>query len=137
MPDSIGKVAAVQSGARPPFPIVMHMHAVLMGTFLLLLLTQTVLMATGRCEQHKRIGIAAFALVPVLVVVGSILAPTIYHQVWSFAQTAPPDVQKVMQQRLGALENILLLQIRIGILFPLSWRSACGRASPMPGFTKE
>jgi hypothetical protein len=32
---------------------------------------------------------------------------------------APPDVQQQMQQRLLALENILLLQMRIGILFPL------------------
>ena len=119
IPDSLMKVGMVRAGARPPFPLAMHVHAVAMGSFLLLLLTQTVLMATGRRELHMRLGIVAFALVPVLVVVGSILAPTIYHQVWNFAQTAPPDVQKVMQERLGALENILLLQIRIGILFPL------------------
>jgi hypothetical protein len=85
----------------------------------LLLLTQTVLMATGRRELHMRVGILAFAFVPLLVVVGSVLAPTIYHSVWNFAQTAPSDVQKIMRQRLGELENILLLQIRIGILFPL------------------
>jgi hypothetical protein len=97
----------------------MHVHAVAMGSFLLLLLTQTVLMATGRRELHMRVGILAFAFVPLLVVVGSVLAPTIYHSVWNFAQTAPSDVQKIMRQRLGELENILLLQIRIGILFPL------------------
>ena len=119
IPDSIIKVAAVQAGQRPPFPLVLHMHAVLMGSFLLLLLTQAVLMATGRRELHMKVGIVAFALVPVLVVAGSILAPTIYHQVWNFAQRAPPDIQKVMQQRLLALDNILLMQIRIGILFPL------------------
>jgi len=119
IPDSIMKVGMVTAHARPPFPLVMHMHAVVMGSFLLLLLTQAVLIATGRRELHMRLGIAAFALVPVLVLVGSILAPTIYHQVWNFAQTAPPDVQKVMQERLGALDNILLLQIRIGLLFPL------------------
>src|SRR6476646_7212904 len=76
IPDSLEKIAAVQSGARPPFPLVLHFHAVLMGSFLLLLLTQATLMATGRCELHKRVGIVAFALVPALVVVGSILAPT-------------------------------------------------------------
>ena len=119
IPDSIGKVAAVQSGQRPPLPLIMHIHAVAMGSFLLLLLTQATLMATGRRELHMKVGIAGFAFVPLLVVVGSILAPTIYHQVWNFAQTAPPDVQKIMQERLLALENILLLQIRIGILFPL------------------
>ena len=119
IPDSLMKVAAVQAGQRPPFPAVLHVHAVLMGSFLLLLLTQSVLMATGRCALHKRVGIAAFALVPALVVAGTILAPTIYHQVWNFAQAAPPAVQKVMQERLLALDNILLLQMRIGFLFPL------------------
>jgi hypothetical protein len=119
IPDSIGKVAAVEAGKRPPFPVVMHMHAVVMGTFLLLLLTQAVLMATGRCTLHKRVGIAAFVLVPVLVVVGFVLAPTIYHQVSDLAQTASADARPIWQQRLLDLENILLLQIRIGILFPL------------------
>jgi hypothetical protein len=119
IPDSIMKIGMVRVAARPPFPIVMHVHAGAMGSFLLLLLTQTVLMATGRRELHMRVGILAFAFVPLLVVVGSVLAPTIYHSVWNFAQTAPSDVQKIMRQRLGELENILLLQIRIGILFPL------------------
>jgi hypothetical protein len=119
IPDSIEKVAAVQTGQRPPFPLVLHMHAVAMGSFLLLLLTQSVLMATGRCELHKRLGIAAFALVPVLVVIGLVLAPTIYHQVWNFAQTAPPELKPKLQFRLRVLDDILLMQIRIGILFPL------------------
>jgi hypothetical protein len=119
IPDSLMKVAAVQAGQRPPFPTVMHFHAVLMGSFLLLLLTQTVLMATGRAELHMRLGIAAFALVPALVVVGLILAPTIYHQVWNFAQSVPPDVRPKMEERLLELDNILLLQMRIGIAFPL------------------
>jgi hypothetical protein len=119
IPDALMKIAAVKAGQRPPFPLVMHVHAVVMGSFLLLLLTQTVLMATGRRALHMRVGIAAFALVPVLVVVGFILAPTIYHQVWNFAQTAPPAMQPKLHERLLDLENILLLQMRIGILFPL------------------
>ena len=39
IPDSIMKVGMVRAGARPPFPLVMHLHALLMGTFLFLLLT--------------------------------------------------------------------------------------------------
>jgi hypothetical protein len=119
IPDSLMKVAAVQAAQRPPFPTVLHVHAVLMGSFLLLLLTQAVLMATGRCELHKRVGMIAFALVPMVVVAGFFVAPTIYHQVWNFAQVAPPGVKEQMVGRLGELDNILLLQIRIGILFPL------------------
>jgi hypothetical protein len=119
IPDALMKIGAVQAGKRPPFPPIMHVHAVLMGSFMLLLLGQAWLMATGRRELHMRIGIVAFAFVPLLVVAGIILAPTIYHQVWNMAQSAPADVRATLQQRLLDLENILLLQIRIGILFPL------------------
>lgn len=119
IPDAIGMVAAAKAGLRPPLPVILHVHAAAMGSFLLLLLTQSVLMATGRCELHKRVGIAAFVLVPVLVVVGLMLAPTIYREFWSMAQTAPPDLRANLQRRLIMLNDILLMQIRIGILFPL------------------
>src|SRR3954452_15207137 len=76
IPDSVMKVGMVQAGARPPFPIVLHMHAVLMGSFLLMLLTQTSLMATGRRELHMRVGIFGMALAVALVAVGLVLAPT-------------------------------------------------------------
>lgn len=119
IPDAIGMVAAAKAGLRPPLPIILHVHAVAMGSFLLLLLAQSVLMATGRCELHKRVGIVAFGLVPVLVVVGLMLAPTIYREYWNFAQTAPPELKAKLQFRLLMLDDILLMQIRIGILFPL------------------
>src|SRR5207253_2952640 len=85
IPDAIGMVAAAKAGQRPPLPIILHVHAVVMGSFLLLLLTQSVLMATGRCELHKRVGVAAFVLVPVLVVVGLLLALTIYREFGTLA----------------------------------------------------
>ena len=119
IPDSLDKVAAVQTGERPPFPIVLHMHAVLMGSFLLLLLAQSWLMATGKSAQHKRLGMLGMVLAPALVVVGFVLAPTMYHMLWAGAQAAPPGKQEEMQFALGIWENILLLQLRIGILFPL------------------
>lgn len=119
IPDALMKIGMVEAGKRPPFPIIMHVHAVAMGSFLLLLLAQASLMATGRRELHMRLGIAAFAFVPMLVVVGAILAPTIYHQVLSMAQTGPAEMRPLLQQRVHDLENILLLQIRIGVLFPL------------------
>jgi hypothetical protein len=119
IPDSLVKVAAVQAGERPPFPIVLHMHAVLMGSFLLLLLTQTWLMATGRSANHMRLGMLAMVLVPALVIVGFILAPTMYHQLWGSTQAAPPGKREELEGALRIWENILLLQIRIGILFAL------------------
>ena len=119
IPDSIMKVGMVQSGARPPFPLVLHMHAVLMGSFLLMLMTQTVLMATGRRELHMRVGILGMALAVALVAVGLMLAPTMYYQTWNGLQSAPAAARGQLQQLLSIKENILLLQLRIGILFPL------------------
>jgi hypothetical protein len=117
IPDSIEKVAAIEAGMRPPFPLVLHLHALRMGSFLLLLLTQTTLVATGRVDRHRRLGLVAMVLVPALVLVGFILVPTMYHQVWDGAHFGPPAMRESLAQRLPVMDNILLLQLRIGILF--------------------
>ncbi len=90
-----------------------------MGSFLLLLLVQTVLVARGELRHHQRLGLASVVLVPALVVVGFILVPTIYHQVWNALQTAPAQAQAGIQELLRFLDNIMLVQIRIGIAFSL------------------
>ena len=119
IPDSLHKVQLIGTGQRPPFPLVLHFHAVLMGLFLMLLLTQTVLVATDRPDLHRRLGRVAMVLVPALVVVGFILVPTIYHQAWSAMQGAPPQLRPKMHQTIFILDLILLLQLRSGILFPV------------------
>jgi hypothetical protein len=119
IPDSLMKVGMVKAGVRPPFPLVLHMHAVLMGSFLLLLLTQSWLMATGKSANHMRLGMLALVLAPALVVVGFVLAPTMYGQVWQGAQSAPPGIRERLQETLPHLDNILLLQIRVGIVFAI------------------
>lgn len=137
VPDSIMKVGMVKAGARPPFPIVMHMHAVLMGTFLTLLLAQTWMVATGRNALHKQVGIAAFVLVPAIVVVGLILAPTMYHQVWGGAHFGPPPVRAALTPVVPLLENILLLQISAGLLFALFIGIALSARHTNPGMHKR
>jgi hypothetical protein len=119
IPDSIGLVAAANAGAIPPLPLVLHFHAVLMGSFLLLVLAQTTLAATGRLETHRQLGRVAMVLVPALVLVGFILVPTIYQSVWYPAQSAPQPARAELQHLLLRLDNIMLMQLRIGILFPL------------------
>jgi len=119
IPDSIMKIGLVRAGERPPFPLVMHMHAVLMGSFLLLLLAQTWLMATGRRAYHMQLGLASFVLAPALVVVGFILAPTMYYQTWDLLQTAPPEAKEKLRKALLVSENIKLVQIYAGVLFSL------------------
>lgn len=119
VPDSIEKIEAVRAGARPPFPMILHAHAVLMGAFMLLLLTQTWLAATGRTGLHMQTGLLAFALVPALVVVGFLLAPVMYQELWTMWQNAPPEARAKAETLVVRRENILLAQLRMGILFPL------------------
>jgi hypothetical protein len=119
VPDSLMKIAMVKAGTRPPLPVAMHVHAVLMGSFLLLLLAQTVLMATGRGALHRRLGLAAMVLAPGLVIAGVVLAATNYHAAWLASQSGPAGMRAAMTARVPQLDNVLLLQMRIGFLFPL------------------
>lgn len=117
VPDSIHKVGLVQAGARAPFPLILHMHAVVMGSFLLVLLAQTILMATGRKALHMQLGVLGIVLAATLVVVGFVLAPTMYYQVWGGANFGPPEVRKALAPVVPMLENILLLQMAAGLMF--------------------
>jgi hypothetical protein len=137
IPDSLAKMAAVDAGQRAPFPLVLHAHAILMGAFLLLLLAQSLLAATGRLQYHRTLGIAGFVLGPALVIVGLTLVPTIYHQVWDAAQSAPPEIRPMIEQGLRVFENIMLLQIRIGVLFPIFLAIAIAARKSDPGLHKR
>lgn len=119
IPDSLAKIAMVEANQRPPFPLALHVHSVLMGSFLLLLLAQTFLVATGRQANHQRLGIAGGVLAASLVVAGFVLVPTMYQQIWGAMQAAPPEVQAGIAQGLRDFDNVMLLQIQVGILFSI------------------
>jgi hypothetical protein len=92
IPDSFVKIAAVRAGERLPFPLILHIHAVSMGLFLLVL---------------------------AIVLAGIVLVPTMYREVWTAALNAPPATREKLQQIVLVRDNILLLQLRMGVLFPL------------------
>lgn len=137
VPDSFIKVAMVERGIRPPFPLVLHMHAILMGSFLLFLLSQTWLVATGRCETHRKVGPLGGLLAAALIVVGFVLAPTMYHQVYQGLSAAPPAAHGQIRALLSQLDNILLLQIQAGLLFTLFIALALQARSRDSGFHKR
>lgn len=118
VPDSLMKIAAVQAGTRPAFPMILHVHAVLMGSFLLLLLAQTTLVALGRCDLHVRLGVLGMVLAPALVVAGFLLVPTNYQMAVEMSQSGAAG-KAGMAARIPILENVLLMQTKVGILFPL------------------
>jgi hypothetical protein len=110
----------VEAGKRPPFPPVLHVHAVLMGSWLLLLLAQATLMATGRRALHMQLGVAAFALAPTIVITGLVLVPTMYHANWAAAHAADPALAAgAVPAKMAFATNIALNQIRGGVLFPI------------------
>jgi hypothetical protein len=119
IPDSTMKVEMVRAGLRAPFPPILHAHAVLMGSFLLFLLSQTWWVATGKQARHERWGPVGGLLAAALVVVGFILAPTMYHQVADGLSVAPPEAHPAIRELLVRLDNILLLQVQAGVLFAL------------------
>ena len=119
IPDSLMKIEMVRAGQRPPFPLVLHAHAVLMGSFLVLLLGQTWMMATGRRALHMKLGVLGAILAVALIIVGFMLVYTNYHILFGATQSADPKVSEGAAIGLNIWENIMLLQIRIGILFAL------------------
>lgn len=137
IPDSIMKMALVEAGARAPFPPLLHVHAVLMGSFLILLLAQTMMVATGRQAMHERMGRVLAVLAVALIGVGFALAPTMYHQVASAIPAAPPQAREKLQAINLLQENILLLQIRIGLLFALFIGLGLAARERNPGFHKR
>jgi hypothetical protein len=137
IPDSLMKIEMVRTGQRPPFPLVMHMHAVVMGAFLLFLLSQTYLVASGRCALHRRLGPIGALLAALLVVVGFVLVPTMYHQVWDALQAAPPEARPALEARNHWMDNVMLLQLRIGFLFPILLMLGLNARDRRSGFHKR
>jgi len=137
IPDSLAKIAGIKAGQLPPFPLVLHVHAVLMGSFLLLLLAQTVLVATGKCAWHMQIGIAAMILVPAILVTGLVLVPTIYHNVWNAAHNGPAPVRQQLLPVVPILEDILLAQLRVAVLFTIFMWIALRARRRDPGLHKR
>lgn len=137
IPDAVMKVQMVQAGQRPPFPGILHVHAVLMGSFLLLLLAQTMLMAKGGSALHKQLGIVGMVLAVALVGVGVALARTMYYQTWNALQAAPPAARPKLQQLVSIRENILLLQMAAGVLFGLFITMALSARNANSGFHKR
>ena len=96
IPDSLMKMEMVRAGQRPPFPAVLHVHAVLMGTFLLLLTGQAWLMATGRKAMHMQLGIGGVIVAALLVLVGAVLRlRTIDQTLASIGRRLGLEIRKV------------------------------------------
>jgi hypothetical protein len=61
------RLASIIGGTMRNPPLVVHLHAGLMAVWLLLFLAQTSFAATGRITLHKRVGLTAFGIAPLIV----------------------------------------------------------------------
>jgi len=137
VPDSFAKIAGIKAGMHAPFPLALHVHAVLMASFLLLLLAQTVLVALDKRDWHMRLGLVSAVLIPALVIATFFAVPAIYHGYWNTAQTGSAPARQALRPVLSVLDDILLLQLRIALVFPLlMWVALRSRASN-PGLHKR
>jgi hypothetical protein len=129
VPTSIRTLSAVEAGQRPAPPLVLHVHAALMGSWLLLFLAQATLMAMGRPTHHRRLGLIAVVLAPAIVV--AMIGVVRYN--WSLAPSLPPELMSPRELgRIHFRSNVLLEQLRMGILFTVfvSWAFLSRRRDP-------
>jgi hypothetical protein len=115
VPDSVSVLAAVDAGRRPPLPPVLHAHAIAMGAWLLLLLTQTTLVATGHTTQHRKLGLVGTVLAPIIVVLMYAVAKSAGSALAAIPPGAMPAEQLAGTKFL--VNNLLLEQIRSMALF--------------------
>lgn len=133
VPDSLRLLTEVRAGQRPPLPAVVHIHAALMGTWLLLLLTQTTLVATDRRALHRKLGIIATLLVP------AILAAMVGITMTSWQQTTAMIAALSAHAPAAVIANLKLIlttllpdQFRSIVLFPafILWALSVRRKDP-------
>jgi hypothetical protein len=130
IPTSIEKVGLVQAGQRPPFPWFMHAHAIVMGTWLSLLLAQSLLVARGQVAVHRRLGVASFVMVPLIVAMMCMMMVGSLIGVAAIPPGAmPPEVLATTKY---FVTNLTLAQIQSIVLFPLfiGWALAVRKTNP-------
>lgn len=137
VPDSFKRLAAIGAGERAPFSIWVHFHAVAMGAWLSLVLAQSVLVATGNARHHRKLGTASFVLVPVVLLSMVLVATVRYGQVWDAFAAAPPETQAKAAKALAGSNNLLLSQLRSGVLFALFMVLALRARKADSGFHKR
>lgn len=112
IPESLQKIEAVRSGLRPPFPPVLHAHALVTGAWGLLLIVQTVLMATHNAALHRSLGRMAFLLAPTLVIVSVALVPALRHESAAAILHAPSEAVAGLKAAFAKSLDIMLIQTR-------------------------
>lgn len=104
---------AIVTGNMPVPPPIVHLHAASMTAWLLLFLTQTLLMNRGRAALHASLGAVSFVLAPLITVTLVALVVINANAALAAGAALPPDAVA----RVFAFA--LFVMGRAAILFPL------------------
>jgi hypothetical protein len=110
---------AIIHGTMPMPPVVVHLHAAVMASWVTLLAIQATLALTGRMDLHRRWGLASLVLGPLVLIM--LVAITLIRQNDAAGTPAAPVVN-----------NILFVQIRSIVFFPtfFVWALRTRRTDP-------
>lgn len=111
IPDSIWQMQAIQANQRPPFAWFLYIHAAVMGTWMLLLLAQALLIATGRRRWHMSLGVSSVVLAPLVFAMMVVMAGSTLAQIGAL----PGDVP--LSDISFAVAFVLTVQGRAIVLF--------------------
>ncbi len=109
-------IATLSGELAVPRPIV-HVHAVLMGSWLLLFLAQTSLVSSGQKLLHQRLGVVSLAIAPAILVVMLVITFGRYGELVAVANDASAAVTLEYIGRRATF--ILFVQGRAAVLFAL------------------
>jgi len=96
---------AILTGTMRSPPLVVHLHAAVMASWVALLAVQASLSLAGRMDLHRRWGLASLVIAPLVLIM--LITVTVVRQNAAAGTPAGPVVN-----------NILFLQIRSILLFP-------------------
>jgi hypothetical protein len=110
---------AIVTGRMPVPPLVVHLHAAVMASWVVLLAVQATLSLAERMDLHRKWGRASLVVAP--LVLAMLIAVTVVRQNAAAGTPAGPTVN-----------NILFLQIRSILLFPtfFIWALRTRRTDP-------
>jgi hypothetical protein len=110
---------AIVNGTMASPPLVVHLHAAVMASWVSLLALQATLSLSGRMDLHRKFGLASLVIAPLVLIM--LVTVAVVRQNDAFGTPGGPIVN-----------NILFLQIRSIVLFPVFfiWALQTRRTDP-------
>ena len=87
---------AIIAGTRATPPLLVHVHAAAMTTWLVLLVTQSSLIAVRKPHLHRIVGPASFVLAPIMVVIMIALVITTFNSEFHAAAIGLIQVRRIV-----------------------------------------